>query len=136
MTDAHDELKILGNSNARYPGSPEEADLESFPNRNPGRGYEVEFSCPEFTCLCPKTGQPDFGLIRIKYVPGEKCLESKSLKFYLFAFRNSPMFNEEAANKILNDLVKACSPKKMSVEAVFTPRGGIAITVRAEFPGK
>ena len=136
MKKNHEELKILGSSGAQYPRSPAEAVIETFENRSSGRDYRVVFDCPEFTCLCPKTGQPDFGRVKISYIPGERCIESKSLKFYLFSFRNEGMFNEEAANRILRDLVSACSPKKMEIEAVFTPRGGIAITVRAEYPGE
>jgi 7-cyano-7-deazaguanine reductase len=135
MNKPEDRLSILGNSKAEYPKNPDEAVIETFENRSRGGGYSVEFDCPEFTCLCPKTGQPDFGRIKISYVPGERCIESKSLKFYLFSFRNEGMFNEEAANRILNDLVKACRPEKMEVQAVFTPRGGISITVRAGYPG-
>ena len=134
MRKKHSELKLLGDSKAEYPRSPDEAVIETFENRSPGRDYRVVFDCPEFTCLCPKTGQPDFGRVRISYEPGRRCIESKSLKFYLFSFRNERMFNEEAANRILDDLIAACSPKTMEIEAVFTPRGGIAITVRAVYP--
>ncbi len=136
MEKAHEELKILGSSKAEYPQSPAESVIETFENTCRGGDYSVIFECPEFTCLCPKTGQPDFGRIKISYIPGERCIESKSLKFYLFSFRNEGMFNEEAANRILDDLVRASRPKEMEIEAVFSPRGGIAITVRAEYRGE
>ncbi len=127
-------LKILGNSKAAIPASPDEAVIETFENRNRERDYYISFDCPEFTCLCPKTGQPDFGSLKIGYSPAAECIESKSLKFYLFSFRNEGMFNEEAVNRILGDLVNACAPKRMDVEGRFNPRGGISITVRASYP--
>lgn len=106
--------------------------LETFPNPRPGRDYEISFEAPEFTCLCPRTGQPDFATIRIRYVPGELCLELKSLKLYLWSFRDEGHFHEAVTNRILDDLVAACRPKRMSVEGDFFVRGGIHTIVRAE----
>jgi 7-cyano-7-deazaguanine reductase len=133
MNKENEGLNLLGSSKTVYPKSPDEAVIETFQNRNKNRDYNIVFDCLEFTCLCPITGQPDFGRISITYTPRERCIESKSLKIYLFSFRNKGIFNEEAANRILDDLVKACRPKKMQVEAVFSPRGGISITVRADY---
>ena len=107
--------------------------LETFPNKNPDRPYTVELSTNEFTCLCPATGQPDFATINIKYVPGKKIVESKSLKMYLWSYRNEGCFHEHAVNKILDDLVKAMEPKWCEVEGVFNARGGISIKVNAEY---
>ncbi len=127
-------LTILGGKNKGFPASPARAVIETFPNRYPGKDYWVLFDCPEFSSLCPKTGQPDFGTLKIRYMPGAGCIETKSLKLYLYSFRNVGMFNEEAVNRILEDLVKACKPKKMEIEAVFNPRGGISITVEVKHP--
>ena len=101
--------------------------LETFVNKHPGREYLVTFTCPEFTSLCPKTGQPDFAKILITYIPREKMVESKSLKLYLFSFRNHGDFHEDCVNIILNDLVSLMDPKYIEVKGIFTPRGGIAI---------
>jgi 7-cyano-7-deazaguanine reductase len=106
--------------------------LETFPNPRPGREYEIAIACPEFTSMCPKTGLPDFGTIRIRYVPGESCIELKSLKFYLLGFRNQGLFYEAATNRILDDLVAACRPRRMTVVGDFTARGGITTIVTAE----
>jgi 7-cyano-7-deazaguanine reductase len=106
--------------------------LETFPNPRPGREYEIAIACPEFTSMCPKTGLPDFGTIRIRYVPGESCIELKSLKFYLLVFRNQGLFYEAATNRILDDLVAACRPRRMTVVGDFTARGGITTIVTAE----
>lgn len=108
--------------------------LETFPNQFPGRDYEIEITCPEFTAVCPKTGQPDFGTIEITYVPADRCIELKSLKLYLFAFRDRGIFYEHSINTILDDLVEACQPRSMTVVGRFTPRGGISskITARHE----
>lgn len=108
--------------------------LETFPNPAPGRDYEIAIDCPEFTSVCPKTGLPDFGTIRIRYVPNERCLELKALKFYLLSFRNEGIFYEAATNRILDDLVSACSPRRMTVTGEFTPRGGISTTVTVKYP--
>ncbi|MCD5391024.1 preQ(1) synthase [candidate division NPL-UPA2 bacterium] len=127
-------LTILGRKKKGFPRSPEKATLETFQNPYPEREYWITFHCPEFTSLCPVTGQPDFGVIKIRYIPNRRCIEAKSLKLYLFSFRNVAIFNEEAANKILDDLVKACRPKKAEIIGEFNPRGGIHITVQATYP--
>ena len=105
--------------------------LETFPNPEPGRDYTIEFTCPEFTCLCPRTGQPDFATFRIRYVPDRLCVELKSLKLYLWSFRNEGHFHEAVTNRILNDLVAATKPRKMEIEGDFLVRGGIHTVVRA-----
>jgi 7-cyano-7-deazaguanine reductase len=107
--------------------------IETFPNPEPGRDYEIEIRCPEFTSLCPKTGLPDFGEIRITYVPDKLCLELKALKYYLLEFRNKGIFYEAATNQILDDLVATCQPRRMTVLGDFTPRGGIKTTVTARY---
>ena len=107
--------------------------LETFPNQYPGREYQVSIECPEFTSLCPKTGQPDFGTIRIRYVPDRRIIELKSLKFYLFSFRNQGIFYESVINKILDDLVSASQPIRCEVIGDFTVRGGITTSVRAVY---
>lgn len=106
--------------------------LETFPNPRPERDYEILIRCPEFTSVCPKTGQPDFGEIQITYVPDRACIELKSLKFYLQSYRNEGIYYEAATNKILDDLVAACHPRRMRVTGAFTARGGITTTVVAE----
>jgi 7-cyano-7-deazaguanine reductase len=106
--------------------------LETFPNPAPARDYEISFEAPEFTCLCPRTGQPDFAVIRIRYVPDQLCLELKALKLYLWSFRNEGHFHEEVTNRILDDLVAACHPRRMTVEGDFFVRGGIHTVVRAD----
>ena len=107
--------------------------LETFPNPRPQRDYEIEIDCPEFTSMCPKTGLPDFGTIRIRYVPDALCLELKAIKFYLLGYRNQGIFYEAATNKILDDLVGACQPRRMTVVGDFTARGGITTKVTAEY---
>lgn len=108
--------------------------LETFPNPCPRRDYEIETVCPEFTSLCPRTGQPDFGTLTITYVPDQLCVELKSLKFYLQSFRNQGIFYEDVTNRILDDLVAVLKPRRMRITAAFTPRGGIRTTVTAEHP--
>jgi 7-cyano-7-deazaguanine reductase len=110
-------------------GSP----LETFPNPRPGRDYEIEIRCPEFTSLCPKTGLPDFGEITITYVPDELCIELKALKYYIVEFRNKGIFYEAVTNQILDDLVAACHPRRMTVVGDFSVRGGIGTSVTATF---
>jgi 7-cyano-7-deazaguanine reductase len=110
-------------------GSP----VETFPNPRPGRAYEIDIRCPEFTSMCPKTGLPDFGEIRVTYTPADQCLELKSLKYYLLEFRNKGIFYESATNQILDDLVAACSPRRMTVVGDFTPRGGIRTSVTVSY---
>jgi len=106
--------------------------LDTFPNPEPRRKYTIAFTCPEFTCLCPKTGQPDFATISIHYVPGRKCVELKSLKLYLWSFRDEGHFHEAVTNRILDDLVKSLRPRSMEVVGDFFVRGGIhtVVTVR------
>jgi 7-cyano-7-deazaguanine reductase len=105
--------------------------LEAFPNRTPGRRYTVTLACPEFTCVCPLTGQPDFGTITIHYVPDRKILESKSLKLYLWSYRQEGTFHEHVTNRILDDVVRALDPWYCKVTGAFNARGGISITVEA-----
>ena len=107
-------------------------DIETFPNPRTGRDYEIAFEAPEFTCMCPRTGQPDFATIRIRYIPDEKCVELKSLKLYLWSYRNEGAFHEHVINQMLNDLVAALDPHWCKVIGVFNIRGGIGITVEAE----
>lgn len=107
--------------------------LEVFKNPNPERDYEIKFECPEFTCVCPKTGQPDFATIHIRYTPDQFCVELKSLKLYLWSFRNEGHFHEAVTNQILNDLVKITQPRAMEVLGDFFVRGGIHTTVRVEY---
>ncbi|MDD3117891.1 MAG: preQ(1) synthase [Victivallales bacterium] len=125
------QLTLLKHSETRYPSSPEEAKLEVFANVSRDRNYEITFDCPEFTSLCPVTGQPDFGHIIVNYIPDAYCVESKSLKLYLFSHRNANTFHEEAVNSILDAVVAACRPRWAEVIGRFRPRGGIAINVRA-----
>lgn len=105
--------------------------LEVFPNPCPERDYEIRFECPEFTCVCPKTGQPDFATIRIVYVPDRLCVELKSLKLYLWSYRDEGAFHEKVTNQILDDLVRATRPRRMEIEGDFFVRGGIHTVVRA-----
>ncbi len=113
------------------PSSPSKH-LETFPNPNPARPYEIAMECPEFTCLCPMTGQPDFATIRLRYVPAERCVELKSLKLYLWSYRNEGAFHEAVTNKICDDLVAALAPRWIEVVGDFQVRGGIhtAVIVR------
>lgn len=120
-------LTILG-----HPAKPSRK-LETFPNRHPGRDYTVSLETDEFTCVCPVTGQPDFASLTIEYVPDRKIVESKSLKLYLESFRNEGVFHEHVTNTILDDLVKALAPRWCVVRGEFAARGGIAITVEAEY---
>jgi 7-cyano-7-deazaguanine reductase len=106
--------------------------LETFVNPRPERDYEIQIRCPEFTSMCPKTGLPDFGEIQITYVPDRACIELRSLKYYLAGYRNEGIFYEAATNRILDDLVAACRPRRMRVTGAFTVRGGISTTVVAE----
>ena len=131
-----DQLTLLGKSDAKLPSSPANARLETFPNPAPKRNYRIHFETDDFTSICPVTGQPDFARIDIDYVPDRLCVESKSLKFYLASYRNERAFNEAVTNHILEDFVKACRPREVIVTAQFSARGGIALTVRAEYPDK
>jgi len=107
--------------------------LETFPNQYPDRDYTIQIVCPEFTSVCPKTGQPDFGTLTITYTPDQKCVELKSLKLYLQRYRNEGIFYETVTNRILDDLVAVVQPRTMRLVAAFTPRGGITTTVTATF---
>lgn len=127
-------LTLLGNSEAAFPKSPRQAKIETFPNPKPDREYRIRLDCPDFTSLCPVTGQPDFAEIVVEYVPGERCVETKSVKLYLSSYRNVHSFNEQVINRILDDLVQACQPRRMKVEGRFVPRGGLSLTVIAEHP--
>jgi 7-cyano-7-deazaguanine reductase len=120
---------------ARTPTGPKRPSraLETFPNPEPERDYEIRFECPEFTCLCPLTGQPDFATIRIRYTPDERCVELKSLKLYLWSFREEGVFHEAVTNRILDDLVETVQPRRMSVEGDFYIRGGIHTVIRTEY---
>ena len=113
-------------------GTHPQRELETFPNRNPQGDYVVELQTSEFSCLCPKTGQPDFAEILIRYVPDECIVESKSLKLYLWTYRNEGVFHEHFANQLLDDLISALHPRWCRVEVNFNPRGGIGILVTAE----
>ena len=117
------------------PSSPSKS-LETFPNPKPERDYEIRFECPEFTCLCPMTGQPDFATIRISYVPDRTCVELKSLKLYLWSYRNEGAFHEAVTNRILDDLVSALEPRRCEVTGDFLVRGGIHAVVIARHPDK
>ena len=134
-TPATKGLTLLGGGTLPTPPSPDRARLEAFPNPCPRRAYQVTFDCPEFTSLCPVTGQPDFAHITLEYWPRKNCVESKSLKLYLGSFRNQGCFAEAIVNRILNDVVACCQPRRAVVTGRFTARGGIAITVTATHPG-
>ncbi|MCM2674606.1 preQ(1) synthase [Alkalicoccobacillus plakortidis] len=125
-----DELEgvtLLGNQGTKYEVEYNPGILEVFENQHPNRDYFVKFNCPEFTSLCPITGQPDFAAIYISYIPDVKMVESKSLKLYLFSFRNHGDFHEDCMNKIMNDLIELMDPRYIEVWGKFTPRGGISI---------
>jgi len=136
MSRTESELKgvnLLGNTGVKYPTEYAPEILETFDNKHPQNEYLVTFDCPEFTSLCPKTGQPDFAKIIINYIPREKMVESKSLKLYLFSFRNHGDFHEDCINIIMKDLVKLMNPRYLEVIGIFTPRGGISIYPFANF---
>lgn len=122
-----DGVSLLGNTHVNYPTQYAPEVLETFVNKHPDNEYLVTFTCPEFTSLCPKTGQPDFAKILISYIPREKMVESKSLKLYLFSFRNHGDFHEDCVNIIMKDLARLMDPKYIEVRGVFMPRGGISI---------
>jgi len=122
-----EDISLLGNQQVNYCFNYCPEILESFENKHPDNDYFVKFNCPEFTSLCPITGQPDFATIYIAYVPGVKMVESKSLKLYLFSFRNHGDFHEDCINIIMKDLIKLMDPKYIEVWGKFTPRGGISI---------
>lgn len=120
-------VSLLGNQGVAYPTDYNPEILETFENKHPENEYVVTFDCPEFTTLCPKTGQPDFGHIYISYIPRKRMVESKSLKLYLFSFRNHGDFHEDCVNIIMKDLARLMDPKYIEVRGVFMPRGGISI---------
>jgi len=125
-----EDLTLLGRA-SRVPEAPSRLILEAFPNPNPERDYLISFSCPEFTCVCPITGQPDFAEIRIAYVPDARCVELKSLKFYLYGFRNEGAFHEAVTNRFVDDLVALLAPRAIEVVGDFSVRGGIKTVVSA-----
>ncbi len=134
MTNDHKDdtsgLKSLGNKEVKYQyNQPDISMLETFPNQYPQNPYIINFDCPEFTSICPKTGAPDFAEIEIQYVPNKLCLETKSLKLYLFAFRNHGSFMETITNKIFEDILKTIEPNHLRVKAEFNVRGGIGPTI-------
>lgn len=126
------DLTLLGNSHTDYPQDPDEAKLETITNQWTEHDYLIELDCPEFTCLCPKTGQPDFARIYISYVPAAQLIESKALKLYLFAYRNYGIFHEYVVNKIARDLQSALNAKYLRVYGDFSARGGISIKPSVE----
>lgn len=127
MTNPDDNLTLLGQSLTKYPSNPEEANLELINNQFLNHDYLIELECFEFTCLCPKTSQPDFGKIIIKYIPNKFLIESKALKLYLFSFRNIGVFHEFVINRIANDLNSTLQAKYLMVQGKFQARGGISI---------
>ena len=122
-----DGVTLLGNQGTTYSSDYNPGILETFENKHLDNEYVVTFNCPEFTTLCPKTGQPDFGHLYISYIPRERMVESKSLKLYLFSFRNHGDFHEDCVNIIMKDLIKLMNPRYIEVIGIFTPRGGISI---------
>ena len=126
-------ITLLGNQKVKYPDNYAPEVLETFLNKHPDNDYFVKFNCPEFTSLCPMTGQPDFATIYISYVPDMKLVESKSLKLYLFSFRNHGDFHEDCVNIIMKDLIKLMEPKYIEVWGKFTPRGGLSIDPYANY---
>lgn len=122
-----DGVTLLGATGTRYADTYSPGVLETFKNKHPENEYLVTLNCPEFTSLCPKTGQPDFAKIVIRYIPREDMVESKSLKLYLFSFRNQGDFHEDCVNIIMKDLIKLMNPRYIEVTGIFTPRGGISI---------
>ena len=128
-----EQCSLLGNTGVKYPSDYAPEMLESFPNKHPEADYIVTFDCPEFTSLCPKTGQPDFGHIIINYIPDREMVESKSLKLYLFSFRNHGDFHEDCVNIIMKDLIKLLKPRYIEVRGIFMPRGGISIVPFANY---
>jgi 7-cyano-7-deazaguanine reductase len=123
-------LRLLGKASA-LPTEPSRQILDSFPNSHPGRDYTIFLETEDFSSVCPVTGQPDYAEISIEYVPAARCIETKSLKYYLASFRNTPAFNEQIVNRILEDLIATCSPKRMTVRGAFASRGGLSLTVEA-----
>lgn len=129
-------LTLLGKSVSPIPPKPSADTLETFANAYPQRDYWIRFESMDFTSLCPVTGQPDFASIVVDYVPDRLCIETKSYKFYLSSYRNTPGFNEEIVNRILEDLAAACAPRHLWVHGEFASRGGISVTVEAFHPAE
>lgn len=127
-------LTLLGDSQTSFPAEPSHEILETFANHNAQRNYWIKLDCHEFSSHCPVTGQPDYAKIRIEYIPNELCVETKSLKFYLASYRHQQAFNEEIVNRIADDIIAVCNPRKLFVEGAFGARGGIALTVEAHYP--
>lgn len=136
MSEAKRGLTMLGNSELSIPTSPDEAKLEKFENIRPGRKYVIHLNCPEFSSLCPVTGQPDSAFLSIRYIPGKYCVETKSLKYYMASYRNTKAFNEEVVNRVLDDLVSLLDPQEIEVIGEFGSRGGIQLTCEASYPEK
>jgi 7-cyano-7-deazaguanine reductase len=134
MSTKRKSVSLLGRSEARLPSKPDRKILETFPNRNQSRDFWITLDCPEFTSLCPVTGQPDFASLEIRYIADAVCVETKALKFYLASFRGTPSFGEDVINRILDDLVTVLKPRAMQIEAQFAPRGGISLTVEVAYP--
>ncbi|MCR5158390.1 MAG: preQ(1) synthase [Prevotella sp.] len=132
MSRQNEQLKLLGRE-TQYASNYDPSLLETFQNQHPDNDYWVQFNCPEFTTLCPITGQPDFAEIKILYLPGERMVESKSLKLYLFSFRNHGDFHEDCVNVIMKDLIRLMDPKYIEVVGLFLPRGGISIYPYANY---
>ena len=130
---ADNSLTLLGNKNTEYPKEYNPSLLETFENKNQENDYWVRFNCPEFTSLCPITGQPDFAEIRIAYIPNVRMVESKSLTLYLFSYRTHGAFHDDCVNRIMNDLVALMDPKYIEVTGYFMPRGGISIYPYANY---
>ena len=129
-----EKLKLLGRSDIAFPSAPTASTLDTFKNKFSQRNYRIRFESTEFTSMCPVTGQPDFAQVTIDYIPDALCIETKSLKFYLASFRNTRSFNEEIVNRILEDLIEACTPRWVNVHGEFSARGGISVTVDATYP--
>ena len=132
MSRQNENLQLLG-KDTQYAKDYDPSLLETFQNQHPDNDYWVQFNCPEFTSLCPITGQPDFAEIKILYMPGERMVESKSLKLYLFSFRNHGDFHEDCVNVIMKDLIRLMDPKYIEVFGLFVPRGGISIHPYANY---
>ncbi len=127
-----DQLTLLGHASS-FPDTPSRDTLETFPSPT-GRAYWIKLDCHEFSSLCPVTGQPDYARLFIDYIPAERCVETKSLKYYLASFRNTRAFNEAIVNQIAEDLHAVCAPRRLRVRGEFAARGGIGLTVEASFP--
>ena len=127
------EIDVFSAEVLEFSTVPAATPLETFPNPRPERDFEIAINCPEFTSVCPKTGLPDFGEIRITYVPGDRCIELKALKYYMIEFRNRGIFYEAVTNQILDDLVAACQPRRMTVVGDFSVRGGMKTVVTASY---